>query len=134
VQTGFFQLVKSGKLMLHQNALQAAWITELEEQLAVMTKQKAHKRKHLQYGRTLEYGTGAAQVATEASATPQQLKKAHGSSNHKTAQPSLQRCRNCSKTGHNMVMCQKDAEESPESDASMMYAGSLFDNNEIKEL
>jgi hypothetical protein len=29
---------KGGKLMLHQNALQAARITELEEQLAVMTK------------------------------------------------------------------------------------------------
>jgi hypothetical protein len=70
-QAGFSQLVKGGELMLHQNALQAARITKLEEQLAVTTKRKARKRKRLQHGGTLEYGTAAAQVATEASATPQ---------------------------------------------------------------
>ena len=66
-QAGFSQLIKGGELMLHQNALQAARITELEEQLAAVTKRKARKRKRLQHGGTLEYGEGAAQVAAEAS-------------------------------------------------------------------
>jgi pyridoxal biosynthesis lyase PdxS len=44
-QAGFSQLIKGGELMLHQNALQAARIAELEEQLAVMTKRKTRKRK-----------------------------------------------------------------------------------------
>jgi hypothetical protein len=49
--------------MLHQNALQAARISELEEQLAVMTKRKTRKRKHFRHGGTMEYGEAAAQVA-----------------------------------------------------------------------
>jgi hypothetical protein len=60
--------------MLHQNALQAARTTELEEQLAVITKRKERKRKYLQHGGTLEYGTAAAQVAAEAFAAPQPSK------------------------------------------------------------
>jgi hypothetical protein len=56
--------------MLHQAVLLAARITELEEQSAVITKRKTRKRKRLQYGGTLEYGTAAAQVAAEASAAP----------------------------------------------------------------
>jgi hypothetical protein len=46
-QAGFSQLIKGGELMLHQNALQAARISELEEQLAIMTKRKSRKRKHI---------------------------------------------------------------------------------------
>jgi hypothetical protein len=53
--------------MLHQNALQAAQISELKEQLAVITKRKTHKRKYVQHGGTMEYGEAAAQVAAEAS-------------------------------------------------------------------
>jgi hypothetical protein len=45
--------------MLHQNALLAARNYELEEQLAVITKQKARKRKRLQHGGTLEYSKAA---------------------------------------------------------------------------
>jgi hypothetical protein len=44
VQAGFSQLVKGGELMLHQNALQAAQITELEEQSAAITKRKRVNR------------------------------------------------------------------------------------------
>jgi hypothetical protein len=66
--------------MLHQNALQAARIHELEEQLAVITKRKLRKRKHIQYGGTIEYGEAAAQVAAEASVAAERSKKACGSS------------------------------------------------------
>jgi hypothetical protein len=65
-KAGFSQLIKGGELMLHQNALQAAWISELEEQLAVMTKRKTRKRKQIQHGGTIEYGKAAAHVATHA--------------------------------------------------------------------
>jgi hypothetical protein len=40
--------------MLHQNALQAARIAELEEQLAVIIKRKTCKRKRIQQGGTIE--------------------------------------------------------------------------------
>jgi hypothetical protein len=79
-QAGFSQLIKGGELMLHQNALQAARIHELEEQLAVITKRKTRKRKHIQHGGTIEYGEAAAQVAAKASAGPQRSKKARGGS------------------------------------------------------
>lgn len=65
--------------MLHQNALQAARIAELEEQLAVMTKRKMRKRKRIQQGGTMEYGEAAAQVAAEASVAADQSKKTRGS-------------------------------------------------------
>jgi hypothetical protein len=132
-QTGFSQLIKSGELMLHQNALQAARIYELEEQLAVMTKQKSRKRKRIQHGGTMEYGIAAAQVAAEASVGPQQSKKARGGSDQELAQPAVQRCGNCSKTGHNARMCKKDIEVFSESDTSMMYTGSLFNSDENED-
>jgi hypothetical protein len=47
-------IVKSAGLMLHQNTLLAARNNELEEQLAVMTKRKTHKRKRIQQGGTIE--------------------------------------------------------------------------------
>ena len=46
-QAGFSQLIKGGELMLHETALQRARISELEEQLAVMTKRKSRKRKRI---------------------------------------------------------------------------------------
>jgi hypothetical protein len=100
-RTGFSQLVKGAELMLHQNALQASRIAELEEQLAVMTKRKARKRKRIQHGGTMEYGAASAQVAAKASVAPQQSKKARGGDSHEQAQPALRRCRNCRETGHN---------------------------------
>jgi hypothetical protein len=69
-QASFSQLVKGAEGMLHQNALQAARIHELEEQLAVVTRRKSRKRKRIQQGGTIEYGTAAAQVAAEASQAP----------------------------------------------------------------
>ena len=119
--------------MLHQNALLAARNRELEEQLAEMSKRKSRKRKRIQQGGTMEYGTAAAQVAAEASAAPQQLKKARGSGDQELAQPALRRCRNCGRTRHNARTCKKDTEISSESDASTTYVGSLFNSNKIKE-
>ena len=44
---GFSKLVKGAEEMLHQNAIQAARIHELEEQLAAITKRKTRKRKQV---------------------------------------------------------------------------------------
>jgi hypothetical protein len=128
-QAGFSQLIKGGELMLHQNALQAARITELEEQLAAITKRKARKRKRLQHGGTLEYGEGAAQVAAEASVATEQAKKARGSGDQERGQPALRRCGNCRGTGHNARTCKKDIETSSKSDGSTTDVDSLFDSN-----
>jgi hypothetical protein len=119
--------------MLHQNALLATRNHELEEQLAVITKRKSRKRKRIQQGGTMEYGTAAAKIAAEASAAPQRSKKACGSSNQELAQPTLRRCGNCSRTGHNTRTCKKDREASLESDTSTAYIGSLLDSDEIKD-
>jgi len=115
--------------MLHQNALLVARIHEVEEQLAVITKRKSRKRKRIQQGGTMEYGTAAAQVAAEASTAPQESKKARSSGNQEPAQPALRRCGNCGKTGHNARTCKKDIEASSESDVSTIYASSLFDSD-----
>jgi hypothetical protein len=133
-QAGFSQLIKGGELMLHENALQRARIYELEEQLAEMTKRKSRKRKRIQQGGTMEYGTAAARVAAEASAALQRSKRARGSGGQEPAQPALRRCGNCGRTGHNARTCKEDIEASSESDASTTYIGSLFDSDEIKEL
>ena len=62
--------------MLYQNALLIARNYKLKEQLVVITKRKSRKRKRIQQGGIMEYGTAAAQVAAEASAALQLLKKA----------------------------------------------------------
>jgi hypothetical protein len=133
-QAGFSQLIKGGELMLHQNALQAARIHELEEQLAEITKRKSRKRKRIQQGGTMEYGTAAAQVAAKSSAAPQRSKKARGGGDQEPAQPAVRRCGNCGRTGHNARTCRKDTEISSESDVSTTYVGSLFNSDEIEEL
>ena len=120
--------------MLHQNALLSTRVHELEEQLAVVTKRKSRKRKRIQQGGTMEYGTAAAQVAAEASAAPQRSKKACSGGDQELAQPAVRRCGNCGRTGHNARTCQKDTEISSESDVSTAYIGSLFDSDEIEEL
>ena len=132
-QAGFSQLIKGGELMLHQNALLTARVHELEEQLAVVTKRKTRKRKRIQQGGTMEYGTAAAQVAAEASAAPQRSKKARGGGDQEPAQPALRRCSNCSRTGHTARTCRKDTEISSESDVSTTYVGSLYNSDEIEE-
>ena len=128
-QAGFSQLVKGAELMLHQNALQAARITKLEEQLAVITKRKTRKRKRIQHGGTMEYGEASAQVAATAAITPQRSKKARGGDGHETAQPAIRRCGNCGGTGHNARTCKKDLEESSKSNTSEGFAGSLVDSD-----
>jgi hypothetical protein len=118
--------------MLHQNALLTARVHELEEQLAVVTKRKSRKRKRIQQGGTMEYGTAAAQVAAEASAAPQRSKKARGGSDQEPAQLAVRRCGNCGRTGHNARTCRKDTEASSELGASTTYVGSLFDSDEFE--
>ena len=100
-QSGLIQLVKGAELMMHESALMSARITELEEQLAEITKRKSRKRKRIQHGGTMEYGKASAQVVGNASTASQRSKKARGSDGHETAQPALRRCGNCGGTGHN---------------------------------
>jgi hypothetical protein len=133
-QAGFSQLIKGGELMLHQNALQAARIHELEEQLAEITKRKSRKRKRIQQGGTMEYGTAAAQIAAEASAAPQRSKKARGGGDQEPAQPAVRRCGNCGGTGHNARTCKKDTEAFSKLDISTTYVGSLFNSDENEDL
>jgi hypothetical protein len=116
--------------MLHHNALLAARNHELEEQLAVMTKRKLHKRKRIQQGGTTEYSEAATQVAAEASIAAERLKKTCGGGNQERAQPALRRCGNCRGTGHNARTCKKDAEEDSESETSSRLIGSLSDSDE----
>ena len=116
--------------MLQQNVLLNSRITELEEQLEVMTKRKARKRKRIQHGGTIEYSSVLVQEATKANIVPQQSKKARYNDNGEPAQLASRRCRNCRGTGHNARTCKIDIEESSESDASTMYIGSLFDSDE----
>jgi hypothetical protein len=120
-QAGFSQLIKGGELMLHQNALQAARIHKLEEQLAVITKRKTGKRKRLQHGGTLEYGEAADQVAARAALLINPLKKTRSGGAPSRAPPAQRRCGKCRETGHNARTCQKDAPESYESEASTQY-------------
>jgi hypothetical protein len=115
--------------MLHENALQAARISELEEQLAIMTKRKARKRKRIQHGGTMEYSEAASRVAVEAAVAAERSKKPRGSSGQERAQLGVRRCGNCGGTGHNARTCKKDTKISSESDASTTYAGSLFDSD-----
>jgi hypothetical protein len=116
--------------MLHENAPLTARISELEEQLAVMTKRIARKRKRIQQGVTMEYGEAASQVAVEAAVAAERSKKPRGGGGGKErAQPGLRRCGNYGGAGHNARTCKKDTEISSESDASTTYAGSLFDSD-----
>jgi hypothetical protein len=100
-QAGFLQLIKGGELMLHENALQRAWIHELEEQLAEITKRKSRKRKRIQQGGTMEYGEAATQVAAELSVAAGRPKRTCGGGDYEGAQPALRRCGICGRTGHN---------------------------------
>ncbi|KAK7178017.1 transposase [Paraphaeosphaeria sporulosa] len=107
--------------MLHQNARQSARISELEEQLDVMTKRKSRKRKQLQKGGTLEYGETADQVAAEPSSTAQQSKKARGQGGQDRAPATQRRCGTCGGAGHNTRTCRQVEEVASESEASTQY-------------
>jgi predicted amidohydrolase YtcJ len=97
--------VKGAEGMLHQNALQAARIHELEEQLAVVTRRKARKRKRLQHRGTLEYGEAADQVAASTALVANLSKKTRSSSAPERAPSTRRRCGTCGETGHNARTC-----------------------------
>jgi hypothetical protein len=115
--------------MLHKNALQAARISKLEKQLAIITKRKARKRKRIQHGGTIEYSKAASRVAIEAAVAAKRSKKPRGSSSQERAQPGVRRCRNCSRTRHNARTCKKNTKISSKLDASTTYAGFLFNSD-----
>jgi len=69
----------------------------------------------------MEYGEAAAQVATAASVAAGRSKKARGGGDQERAQPTVRRCGNCGRTGHNARTCRKNTEISSESDVSTTY-------------
>src|SRR4051794_4366919 len=111
--------------MLHRDALQAARITELKEQLQVITKRKARKRKRIQKGGTLEFGAGVELSTTRGPSSTPVTKKRCSRGDQAGALLTIRRCGNCGKTRHNTRTCLKEVEESSKSDKSTQYAGSL---------
>ena len=95
--------------MLHENVLMSSRITELEEQLEIMTRRKARKRKRIQHGGTMEYGAASAQVTAESSPAAQRSKNSRGSGDQESAHLALRRCGLCGNTGHNARTYKKDA-------------------------
>ena len=128
---GFLQLVKGAELMLHQNILQSARISELEEQLDIMTKRKSRKRKRLQKGTTLEYGETADQVAAGSSLIAQRSKKGRSGSGQDRAPVTQRRCGKCGGAGHNARTCKQAEETTSESEASTQYIFSDSSSEEI---
>ena len=108
-------------------------ITELEQQIDILTKRKTRKRKRIQHGGTIEYGTISAQVAAEGSSLSKRAKKQRPSGSDEPAQSALRHCSKCGGTGHNSRTCQVDEESSSESDHSTVYIGSLFDSDENED-
>ena len=76
--SSFSRAIKSGLLLSRVSAPPGIRprITKLKEQLEVITKQKARKRKRIQHSGTIEYSKASAQVAAEASTALQLSKKA----------------------------------------------------------
>lgn len=116
--------------MLHQNVLLTSRITELEQQMDILTKRKTRKRKRIQHGGTMEYGTASAQVAAEGSSSSKRAKKQRPLGSDEPAHLALRHCSKCGGTGHNSRTCQVDEESSSQSDHSTVYVGSLFDSDE----
>jgi hypothetical protein len=128
-RTGLAQLIKGTEMMMHGSALMESRITELEEQLATITKQKSRKRKRIQTGGTLEYGAAADQVAASTSLPANIRRKTRSSGAAEEIQSTQRRCSTCGGIGHNARTCQVDRAEDSESAASTAYAGSLFNSD-----
>ena len=128
-QQAYAQLVRGGNSLLVQFNLQAARIKELEEQLAVQTKRKTRKRKQIQKGGTLEFGSGADLAVTASSSNTRATKRGRTNGNQEAPSRALRRCGNCGETGHNKITCRKRPEDEEESDASTQFVGSLFDSD-----
>ena len=62
--------------MLDKNVLIKAFVRELKERSAAVTKRQARKIKRIQTGGTLDFGVEASQVAKSSSASRTTLKKA----------------------------------------------------------
>ena len=71
--------------MLHQNAIQAARIYELEEQLAAIIMRKTRKRELAQHGGTMGYGEAALSVAERVAIDRTASKRARGSGGQERA-------------------------------------------------
>jgi hypothetical protein len=104
--------------MIHQNALMAARIRELEELNNELTKRKSRKRKQIQSGEVLKFGETSQAVAAESPSAQQSRKKPRGGADQDRAQPAQRRCGKCGETGHNTRTCSFVEEEISKADAS----------------
>jgi hypothetical protein len=116
--------------MLYQNVLLTSRITELEQQIDILTKRKTRKRRRIQYSRIIEYSTTLAQVAIEGSSLSKRAKKQRTLGSNKPAHSALRHYSKCGGTGHNSRTYQVDKESSSESNKSTIYIRSLFDSDE----
>jgi hypothetical protein len=120
--------------MLHQNALLASRNSDLEEQLAVLTKWKTRKRKYIQHSETWEFGAAADQVAQTASTVVNPQRRLCSGCALGTL-PTQRRCSKCEEPGHNARTCKKDALESSELDCTTAheFSGSSVGDNDDSE-
>lgn len=117
-KNGFQQLVKGAELMLHQNALMAARIKELEELNEELTRRKSRKRKRIQTGGVLEFGEASNSVAAGSPSVRGNENRAGGGEGSGTAQRTQRSCGRCGGTGHNVRTCSFVEEEGPELEPS----------------
>ena len=100
----------------------------------MLTKRKTRKRKYIQHGGKLEFGTAADQAAQTASAVvnPQRRLCSGGALG---TLPTQRRCGKCGESGHNARTCKKEALESSESDCTTVHeflGSSVGDNDDSK--
>jgi hypothetical protein len=91
--------------MLYQNVLLTSRITELEQQMDILTKRKTRKRRRIQHGGIMEYGTILAQVAAEGSSLSKRAKKQRTLGGDELAYSALRHCSKCGGTGYNSRTC-----------------------------
>jgi hypothetical protein len=88
-RNGFSQLIKGAEVILHQNVLLTSHITELEQQIEILTKRKTRKRKRIQHSGIIDYSTTLAQVAAEGSSLSKRAKKQRPLGSNKLAHLAL---------------------------------------------
>lgn len=94
----------------------------------MQTKRKSRKRKQIQKGGTLEFGSGADLAVTASSSNTRATKRGRTDGDQAPSR-ALRRCGNCGETGHNKTTCRKRLEDEEVLDASTQFVGSLFNSD-----
>lgn len=126
------QLAKGAESLAHQDVLMMGQLTELREQIEVLSKRKARKRKRLQHGGVLDFGRGADLVAESPSVATRASKRARVGGDAEGQLSTQRRCGRCGETGHNARTCQKDEQSPSESDITLsgLFSDSVHSESE----